>query len=92
MLKYDQEKTNIAEKAYIGPIENSQCNAYRPMTESEILVQLFAYHPPTPEQLPKYAAINQAVFEEAAREAPMELMGMTVLFPDDMKESEVRVA
>jgi hypothetical protein len=30
------------------------------MTNAEILAALFSYHPPTPETLPKYAAINQA--------------------------------
>jgi hypothetical protein len=30
------------------------------MTDAEILAALFSYHPPTPETLPKYAAINQA--------------------------------
>jgi hypothetical protein len=30
------------------------------MIDSEILAELFRYHPPTPETLPKFAAINQA--------------------------------
>jgi hypothetical protein len=30
------------------------------MPDSEILAELFKYHPPTPETLPKFAAINQA--------------------------------
>jgi hypothetical protein len=38
-----------------------QCNEpVRPMSSAEILAELFSYHPPTPEALPKYAAINQA--------------------------------
>jgi hypothetical protein len=32
----------------------------RAMTDSEILAELFRYHPPTIENLPKFAAINQA--------------------------------
>ena len=32
----------------------------RTMSSAEILAELFKYHPPTPETLPKYAAINQA--------------------------------
>lgn len=64
MSKYDQEKTNVCEKPCTGPLpgnwDDCGTQAYRPLTESEILAQLFAYHPPTPEQLPKYAAINQA--------------------------------
>src|ERR1700730_929030 len=34
--------------------------AARPMNESEVLAELFKYHPPNSETLPKYAAINQA--------------------------------
>lgn len=34
--------------------------AARPMSTSEVLAKLFSYHPPTPETLPKFAAINQA--------------------------------
>jgi hypothetical protein len=30
------------------------------MTEAQILAELFRYHTPTPETLPKFAAINQA--------------------------------
>lgn len=30
------------------------------MTEAQTLAELFKYHAPTPETLPKYAAINQA--------------------------------
>lgn len=32
----------------------------RPMSESEVLAELFKYHAPNAETLPKYAAINQA--------------------------------
>ncbi len=34
--------------------------ANRAMSDSEILAELFKYHPPNGETLPKYAAINQA--------------------------------
>jgi len=34
--------------------------AGRLLSSAEILAELFKYHPPTPETLPKYAAINQA--------------------------------
>jgi len=40
--------------------------ALRGMSEDEILSELFSYHAPTPEQLPKYAAINQAAKNFAA--------------------------
>jgi hypothetical protein len=30
------------------------------MTDAQILAELFRYHPPTVENLPKFAAINQA--------------------------------
>lgn len=37
------------------------CIAGRPMmTSAEILAELFSYHPPTVETLPKFQAINQA--------------------------------
>jgi hypothetical protein len=38
----------------------NQVEASRPMSAAEILADLFSYHPPTPERLPKFAAINQA--------------------------------
>lgn len=41
-------------------LENGCGNASSPMTSEQILHELFRYHPPTDEQLPKYAAINQA--------------------------------
>jgi hypothetical protein len=31
-----------------------------PQSDSDVLAELFRYHPPTPDTLPKYAAINQA--------------------------------
>lgn len=43
----------------------AQCNSgagqiARPMSSEEILAELFKYHAPNGETLPKYAAINQA--------------------------------
>jgi hypothetical protein len=35
-------------------------NVMRRMSDAEILSELFKYHPPNSETLPKYAAINQA--------------------------------
>jgi|ERR1700722_2481587 len=32
----------------------------RPKSESEVLAELFSYHPPNPHTLPKFTAINQA--------------------------------
>ncbi len=73
---FDQEKTSVAEPDYrlnrehrsyrdaghAVPMGTESCagNLARPMSDSEVLTELFKYHPPTPEQLPKYAAINQA--------------------------------
>jgi hypothetical protein len=34
--------------------------ASRPYSDEEIVAELFKYHPPNAETLPKYAAINQA--------------------------------
>ncbi len=50
---YNQEKTQ-------GPqAQTAGCD--RPlMTEAQTLAELFKYHPPTAETLPKFAAINQA--------------------------------
>jgi hypothetical protein len=68
---YDQEKTQAAEpnkfdprhearlKSRFADMETAGC-AVRAMSDSEILAELFKYHPPTGETLPKYAAINQA--------------------------------
>jgi hypothetical protein len=39
---------------------NAAQGAGRPMTSAEILAELFHYHPPTSETIPKFAAINQA--------------------------------
>ena|ERR1700688_744703 len=39
---------------------NAGCDARPLMTEAQTLTELFRYHPPTPENLPKFAAINQA--------------------------------
>jgi hypothetical protein len=51
----------IADKQYLADrLEDRCCEAARPMTHTELLGELFRYHPPTEEQLPKYAAINQA--------------------------------
>lgn len=36
------------------------CEAARPLSSAEILAELFKYHAPTEEKLPKYASINQA--------------------------------
>ena len=41
-------------------LQHERGEASRPMSEGEILAELFRYHSPTPETLPKYAAINQA--------------------------------
>lgn len=70
---YDQEKTQgvvseeVLKRRHAEIFENARGNrrgsdteAARPMTVSEVLAKLFSYHPPTPETLPKYAAINQA--------------------------------
>jgi hypothetical protein len=40
----------------------NRCGAQtaQPMSNEEILAELFKYHPPTADALPKYAAINQA--------------------------------
>jgi len=50
-----REKRRAYEAVEVG----GGCNA-RPMSSAEILAELFRYHPPTPETLPKFAAINQA--------------------------------
>jgi len=65
---YDLEKTQGAEpydlremrlKQKVREGQAGQTNM-RAMSQEEILAQLFQYHPPTPETLPKFAAINQA--------------------------------
>ena len=67
LRNYDQEKTQAVEPQELRDVRlkqevwQAQCGANsRQLTPTEILAQLFAYHPPTDEQLPKYAAINQA--------------------------------
>jgi hypothetical protein len=65
---YDQEKTQVpgAGELHSRFERLNQKDAYeqtecaRPVSDSEILTQLFTYHPPTPVTLPKFAAINQA--------------------------------
>jgi len=66
---YDQEKTQVPlPGGFVDHVLKSRAERYadcgaqtvRPTSDSEILTELFKYHPPTPEQLPKYAAINQA--------------------------------
>ena len=69
----DVEKTQGPpdERAFLGELRAKQraqeayyetCagQATRPMSNAEILAELFSYHPPTPETLPKFQAINQA--------------------------------
>src|ERR1700733_29560 len=71
---YDQEKTQAAgepdfrlhqalremqeKRAAYADAQVGTCA--RPMSEKEMLEELFTYHPPTPVTLPKFAAINQA--------------------------------
>lgn len=70
---YDQEKTQTpgVESDYklreeMRAMKNMQANlgesagGSRPLSETEILAELFSYHPPTPKTLPKFSAINQA--------------------------------
>jgi hypothetical protein len=65
---YDQEKTQapspLHDDFYRGMTQSQQGQDVRtaacPMSHAEILAALFSYHPPTPETLPKFAAINQA--------------------------------
>ena len=57
-------KPNPFEKQYIRSQSDPSCvetvECGRPYSDSEILAQFFTYHPTSPEQIPKYAAINQA--------------------------------
>lgn len=60
-----QEKLRAQQEAearlyQAGSAECRTTKAYRPMSSSEVLRELFSYHPPTPNTLPKFAAINQA--------------------------------
>src|SRR5579859_5388037 len=69
---YDQEKTQApmdprrardfehAEKQMHDAIRESAGQIGRAVSDSEILAELFKYHAPNAETLPKYAAINQA--------------------------------
>jgi hypothetical protein len=73
---FDQEKTQApypgdVREAFIAEQMRAKQQAFeqqcqtagmigRGMSDAEILAALFSYHPPTPNTLPKYAAINQA--------------------------------
>lgn len=53
----------VQEREYLrrGPEQVQTSNlAGRPYSDSEIVAELFKYHSPTVEQLPRYSAINQA--------------------------------
>lgn len=52
-----QKMREEREKFYAA---RNECQAARPMSEAEILAELFSYHPPRVDTLPKFAAINQA--------------------------------
>lgn len=49
----EREEYRLKQEAFCG-------ETARAMATEEVLAELFKYHPPTPESLPKYAAINQA--------------------------------
>jgi hypothetical protein len=68
---YDQEKTQGVESFDPrrerdeirggGFAAEAKCTeAARPISRAEILHEIFSYHPPTPNTLPKFDAINQA--------------------------------
>lgn len=70
---YDQEKTQGVVSEEVRKRRHAEIfaagasdrggmttEALRPVSTSEVLAKLFSYHPPTPETLPKFAAINQA--------------------------------
>lgn len=63
---YDQEKTQAPGCDDPRFLHNTaipeQCAGQigRGYSDAEILAQLFSYHPPTVETLPKFSAINQA--------------------------------
>jgi hypothetical protein len=74
-MEFDQEKTQGFDPSLVpddvrkrrhAEIFGAGCDrggvteAARPMSTSEVLAKLFSYHRPTPDTLPKYAAINQA--------------------------------
>ena len=49
-----------AQYAQTGQPSGSAGYSCRPLSNAEILAELFEYHPPTAETLPKFQAINQA--------------------------------
>lgn len=55
-----REKMRAAKDAQCDVRENSAGSPSRPMSETEVLHELFTYHPPTSKTLPKFSAINQA--------------------------------
>jgi hypothetical protein len=58
---YEQERR--AKSRFVDTMESAgdtQGQIGRAFSEREILNELFSYHAPTPETLPKFAAINQA--------------------------------
>lgn len=58
-FRLEQErKSDYERKSRYADLQTPGCS--RPMSDSEILAELFRYHPPTIENLPKFAAINQA--------------------------------
>jgi len=65
-MDYDQEKTQGVEPRDLRDVrlkmqaEQAMYAAGRALSDSEIVAEMFKYHPPTDETLPKYAAINQA--------------------------------
>ncbi len=57
----DVEPRELREMRLKQEVWQSQCGqASRTLSDSEILAELFKYHPPTDETIPKFAAINQA--------------------------------
>lgn len=64
---YDLEKTQAVpdKEDILRQLQRDKMEAQcgmtsREMSQTEKLSELFRYHPPNPEDLPKYAAINQA--------------------------------
>jgi hypothetical protein len=57
---YDQEKTQ-APQSDRNNLEQGNAQCAEPLrTNDQILKELFSYHPPNSETLPKFQAINQA--------------------------------
>ncbi len=56
----DRESREIREKREAWEVSHLCGQSQRLYTDAEILAELFRYHPPTDETLPKFAAINQA--------------------------------